>query len=293
MNKGFVQDLGNDVEMHGSLPRLVVKHKTAIGEMFLQGSHVTSWCPTGGKEVLYMSPQSQFSPGVAIRGGVPICFPWFGPHVHDASLPTHGFARTLPWEPVEHLSREDGVTIHARLRSHPNAEGSGNQFVIDYHVTYGPNLKMRFIINNLGKQGFDFELALHAYLAVSDVKAIRIGGLDGVDYIDKTDGMKRKKQSEHWLRLEGETDRVYVGTESRCVVEDPSWGRRIIIKKSNSRSTVIWNPWDVRAGQLKDLGAENWRGFVCVEPGNVLENKVHLEAGGRHEMSATIEVERM
>ncbi|GIW75915.1 MAG: D-hexose-6-phosphate mutarotase [Phycisphaerae bacterium] len=293
MSKGFIQDLGNDVEMHGSLPRLVVKHRTASGEMFLHGSHITSWCPTGCEEVLYLSPRSQFSPGAAIRGGVPICFPWFGPHVQDASLPTHGFARTLPWEPVEHLSREDGVTIHTRLRSNANSEGRGNQFVIDYHVTFGPKLRMRFIINNVGKQGFDFELALHAYLAVSDVRNIRVGGLEGVEYVDKADGMRRKRQSEQWLNLEGETDRVYMGVESGCVVEDTGWARRILVEKSNSRSTVIWNPCETKAEQLKDLGAENWRGFVCVEPGNVGENKVHLEPGGRHEMAATIGVEGM
>jgi glucose-6-phosphate 1-epimerase len=293
MEKGFKQDLGNNVSMHGALPRLVVDHPTATGEVFLHGAHVTAWQPRGHDPVLFLSPRSMFAPDQPIRGGIPICFPWFGPHSQDPKLPTHGFARTLAWEPVQHLSDDDGATVHTRLRSMPNKEGRGNQFVIDYHITFGRQLKLRFIINNVGKQAFDFELALHTYFAVSDVRNIGITGLQGVEYISKAEGMARKKQEDEIIRFTGETDRVYLNTEATCTIDDPGMGRRITIEKTNAKSTVVWNPFNDRAGQLKDLGSENWPGFVCVESGNVNENMIHLDIGGRHETTVTIGVEKV
>lgn len=293
MDKGFKQDLGNHVSMHGALPRLVVDHPAATGEIFLHGSHVTAWQPRGHDPVLFLSPRSLYAPDQPIRGGIPICFPWFGPHSQDAKLPSHGFARTLAWEPVQHLSHDDSATIHTRLRSMPNKEGKGNQFVVDYHVTFGDKLKLRFIINNVGKQAFDFELALHTYFAVSDVRNIGITGLQGVDYISKAEGYARKKQEDEVIRFTGETDRVYLDTDATCVIDDPGMGRRITIEKTNAKSTVVWNPFNDRASQLKDLGSENWPGFVCVESGNVNQNMIHLDIGGRYETTVTIGVEKV
>jgi glucose-6-phosphate 1-epimerase len=126
---------------------------------------------------------------------------------------------------------------------------------------------------------------------VGDVRAVSVAGLEGTAYIDKNDAMRRKRQGPGPLRIVGETDRVYLGTQAACSVEDPTWARRLVVEKSNSEATVVWNPWVAKAAAMPDFGDEEWPGMLCIETCNVADHRVTLPAGERHVMQARIRSE--
>ncbi len=143
---------------------------------------------------------------------------------------------------------------------------------------------------NNGQDPFRFEEALHTYFVVSDIREVSISGLEGTEYLDKTDGLKRKRADESLIRFTKETDQVHLNTRSTCVIDDPVLNRRIVIAKSGSQSTVVWNPWSEKAGTMADLGQNVWTHFVCVESGNIGENAITLEPGATHRMAVAIRI---
>jgi D-hexose-6-phosphate mutarotase len=232
-----------------------------------------------------------FAPGKAIRGGVPVCFPWFANHPSDTTRPAHGFARTRMWE-VGDVTRDDGgdvhVTLHltsdAETRAHWNAE-----FAASLTLSLGTALAMTFAVDNTDADDIAYEIALHTYLTVGDVEQIRIHGLERARFIDKVDGMREKVAGAEPLALAGETDRVFLDTTAACTVDDPVLQRRIRVRKSGSRTTVVWNPGREKGLAVPDIG-EAWRTFVCVETANCGPHAVRLAPRARHAMTARIDV---
>jgi D-hexose-6-phosphate mutarotase len=263
----------------GGLPRARVSGARADAEVYLQGAHVTRWQPHGAAPVLFLSSRAVYAPGKAIRGGVPVIFPWFGAHASDPQAPMHGFARSRPWRL---LTSEDDAASRALWPS---------PFEARYRVSVGDALELALEVANRSSVPFTFEAALHTYLAVGDIRAVGITGLEHAAYIDKVDGMARKRHGAEPLRLTGETDRVFLGTTTRCVVDDRALGRRLIVDKTGSASTVVWNPWSTRAAGIADLEPDDWRRMVCVETANAADDAVTLPAGARHVMTATLRVE--
>jgi len=271
--------------------KIVIDHPVAAGEIYLHGAHVTHWQPAGAEAVIYVSPQSHFASGKAIRGGVPICFPWFGPKPSDASAPAHGFVRTAEW--ALRSIDETGDAVHMHLRLTSNAATLAQwpcAFVADYRVIFGESLLMSLSIQNTGDASAEYTEALHTYLRVHDVREIRIDGLAGATYQSKADGNIRRQQGDEPITFIGETDRVYVDTSAALTITDEPLGRRIVIEKTGSQSTVIWNPFAKRAAEMADLGEANWPPFVCVESANALENVVRLAPGQSHELTTRIRV---
>jgi glucose-6-phosphate 1-epimerase len=263
-----------------------VRCDEAEGEMYLHGGHVTSWRPAGGEEVLYLSASSNFSRDKAIRGGVPVCFPWFGPKAEDATAPSHGFARLMAWQ-LRSIVRFAGATTvtMVAVSDESTKELWDGEFRVIHKVRFGASLSMELSVTNTGRQPLRYEEALHSYFRVGDVSAVRVRGLDGSHYLDKADGL-RVKQQRGDVTIERETDRVYLDTESAVLIDDPSLGRQIRVAKTHSRATVIWNPWDGAA--LADL--DDWRGLVCVETANVGASAIELLAGEEHTMGAVVGV---
>jgi glucose-6-phosphate 1-epimerase len=253
--------------MTTALESVIVSTPEAEGEIYLQGAHVARWTPRGERPVLFLSSKSSFEPGKAIRGGVPVIFPWFGPRSDGKPGPAHGLARTA-------LCERDGEAFRLKVE----------QFQLRYVVRMGAALEMSLEVTNESPSAARFEEALHTYLAVGDVRQVSVTGLENVEYLDKTDGFKRKTQSADPLRLSRATDSVYLNTTATCEVTDPVWNRRIMVEKTGSASTVVWNPWSGMA----DLGPDEWQGMICVETANVGEDAVTLPAGGTHRMTATI-----
>ncbi|HEX8341366.1 MAG TPA: D-hexose-6-phosphate mutarotase [Tepidisphaeraceae bacterium] len=289
----YVNALSDHVVEHGAIPRLVIRHPMAEAELFIQGAHLTRWKPKDEPAVIFVSPLAKFVHGVGIRGGIPVCFPWFANHATDATLPAHGFARTTPWALVSQASSDSGVELDFRLVSSEQTRAIWpHDFACDLHVAVGRTLEMRMVVANTDRVAFSFEEALHTYYSVSDVRQVTVSGLTGGDYLDKPDGLQRKTESEPAVRFTGETDRVYLNTTATCVIDDPGERRRIVVEKEGSRSTVVWNPAAKRASQLNDLGEANWPPFVCVETANVGENSVKLQPGETHAMTMRVRVER-
>jgi glucose-6-phosphate 1-epimerase len=157
-----------------------------------------------------------------------------------------------------------------------------------YRVTVGSSLELSLEVGNTGDVAFSFEEALHTYFTVEDVRTIEVRGLEGADYLDKVGGATPRSQGPAPIRFTGETDRVYLNTTAACTVHDPGKGRRIVVRKSGSDATVVWNPWIDKARAMPDYGDDEWPGMVCVETANVNAHAVTLAPGGRHTLTATI-----
>ncbi|MEO5820935.1 MAG: D-hexose-6-phosphate mutarotase [Vicinamibacteraceae bacterium] len=275
----------------GQLPRLTVNNAQARAQIYLHGAHVTAWQPAGHEPVLWMSQASMWDAAKPIRGGVPICFPWFGPHATDTSAPGHGFARLRDWTLTEARDDGHGATELAFQLTTPAAPPAAwpHAFDATYRVSVGASLGLALEIRNTGADAFTFEEALHTYFAVRDVRGIDIRGLEGVDYLDKVGAATRRTQGREPIRITGETDRIYLDTRGACAIHDPAAGRRIVVGKSGSDATVVWNPWVAKAKAMPDFGDDEWPGMVCVETCNVNVHRVTLAAGARHTLTATID----
>jgi glucose-6-phosphate 1-epimerase len=276
----------------GGLPAVWVEGRhAAAGTVYLHGGHVAAWRPHGFDDVLWLSNASAWQPGKPIRGGVPVCFPWFGPNKNDPKAPAHGFARLTPWtlEAITHDPR--GVTVSLATRSDDASRAAWpHDFLLRHRVTFGQTLRMALELTNTGNTPFTAEEAQHTYFSLGDVRQARVTGLAGVRYVDKVDGQKEKVQ-EGDITITGETDRVYLDTTAPTAIEDPSRRRRITVRKEGSRATVVWNPWVAKAKAMPDFGDDEWPGMICVETCNVGPFAVTLAPGQTHTMVAEISVE--
>ncbi len=292
LNRRFgVPGIAEVVQGNGGLPRVVVNTSTVTGEMYLHGAHVTSWIPAQAQEVFFVSPLSTWQDGKAIRGGVPICFPWFGDKADDPHAPAHGFVRTKEWQ-LESLAQErDSVSISMFTQSDESTrDWYPHDFRLSYHVIFGAELILELMMTNTGSAPLRFEEALHAYHNVGDVARARVNGLDGVHYLDKTDSYRDKTQAGGFT-ISAETDRVYLNTAHPLELSDQVLQRRINIRKDNSLTTVVWNPWSEKARTLADLGEDQWKRMLCIETSNVGDFAIQLAPGEQHVMKATVRIQ--
>jgi glucose-6-phosphate 1-epimerase len=278
------------VEGNGGLQKVRITSPEAAGEMYLHGAHITSWKPAGKEEVLFLSSQSRWEHGHAIRGGIPICFPWFGGKADDPKAPAHGFVRTKAWQLESIAQAGDGITVSMFTESD---EGTKRwwpaEFRLVYCVTFASELRLELVVTNTGKTPLRFEEALHAYHRVGNVLKTRLGGLCTVHYIDKTDS-NRKKTQHGEIAIVSETDRVYLDTTDAIEMEDPVLRRRTHVGKENSRTTVVWNPWVQKAHSLTDFADDEWMQMICIETSNVSDFAVDLAPGQQHKMKAVVRV---
>ena len=245
-----------------------------------------------GDPVLFMSAKSHFAAGKAIRGGVPLVFPWFADRTGGLPGGAHGFARTLPWEVVAAERRAEGVALSFKLLPNQTTRDLGfDHFVLVYEVVVGETLTLALEVENVGDSPLTFEEALHAYYSVSDVRRIEVGGLGDTDYLDRAHQAVRKHQASGAIRFMGETDQLHLNTRAAVTIFDPEWKRRIVIEKRGSNSTVVWNPWIEKAARLADFGDDEWPHMVCVEPANAAENAVTVAPGATHTMGMTVRIE--
>jgi glucose-6-phosphate 1-epimerase len=278
------------IEGNSGLAKVHVTSARATGEMYLHGAHVTSWKPRGAEEVLFVSSQSQWKAGRAIRGGVPICFPWFADKSDDRAAPAHGFVRTKAWLLESVVETADAVTVTMFTESDESAK---KWWPFDFHLvhraTFGSELSLELVVTNRGGNSLRFEEALHTYLRLGHIEKTCLQGLNTVHYIDKTDS-NREKIQDGAIVVVSETDRIYLNTQHDVEVEDEVLHRRLRVAKENSLTTVIWNPWVQKARAMSDLGDEEWTQMVCVETSNVSAFAVDLSPGQQHKMKAIIRV---
>ena len=246
--------------------------------------------------VLWVSAHSEFRPDKAIRGGVPICFPWFATHGSEPTAPSHGVVRVMDWTLTEASASGDGAVALTFVLDAADRVLSSlwpHRCRATYRLSIGATLAMALEIESRDAAPFTFEEALHTYYSVHDVTQIAIGGLEETEYLDKVEAFARKRQGRDPIRFAGEVDRVYLDTTATCRIADPGHSRAIVVSKSGSRSTVVWNPWIERARAFPDFGDEEWRQMVCVETANVGAAAIRLEPGATHTLRAEISVEPM
>ena len=279
------------VSGNGALAKLCVTTPSAAAEIYLHGAQVTSWRPNGAAEVLFLSEQSHWQHGRAIRGGIPICFPWFRAKADNPNAPAHGFVRTREWQLDSVTANEDGSMI-AELSTESDESTRRwwpHEFRLLHRIAIGNTLRLELIVRNTGSTPLRFEEALHTYFRVGDTQAVRVLGLDQVKFLDNTDGNREKTQAGDVV-FHAATDRAYLDTPGAADLIDPALHRSLRTEKENSATTVVWNPWRRGAASLADLGDEEWRQMTCVEASNILGAAVSIEPGQEHTMRATISV---
>ena len=246
------------------------------------GAHVLAWTPPSQVPVLWVSPLARFEPGVAVRGGIPVVFPWFGAGISGDRTPAHGFARTAAWERRGVTSDRSGAGRFEVRHTLTADDFDSPPFSAELVSEFTPDqLQVSLTVTNTGEADFTYEEALHTYLAVDDISRVGLDGLDGCQYLDKAAGAEPVQATQAGsVRFSGEVDRLYAHTGD-VVVDDPGWGRRILVGKSGSATTVVWNPGATKGAALADVGS-NWGGFVCVEAANVGDGAIRLTQGESH-----------
>ena len=299
LNESFALPGVLHFEESGALQCAQITLPTCTATVYLHGAHLTHWQPAGQAPVLFLSADSDFAPGKAIRGGVPICFPWFGPRTGGQPGPSHGFARIQDWtlanaallsgeEPTLHLTFTLGPTDLSRSLGF-------DHFRVAYELIFGANagrtLTLRLSVANLAPEPLPFEEALHTYFAVADVRTTQITGLSSAPYLDKTDGGQQKTTPAGELTLTATTDRVFPGHTAPVSLHDAGNQRVLTNTKQNSATTVLWNPWAEVSATFNDLPNDAWPGFVCVETANTAGDKVMLASNQAHTLEAVFSVQ--
>jgi len=271
-----------------------VSNSHATASIALQGAHLMTWAPRNEQPVIWLSSAAKLATGKSIRGGVPVCWPWFGPHPSEASFPAHGFARTVPWEVAETKALDDDRTLAVlRLIQTPATRAQWQHPCdLECRITVGESLEIDLVTRNTGTAPFTIGAALHTYFAVNDIRHTAIRGLENCAYLDKVDGGKRKQQTGP-VTFSGETDRIYLDSAADILIDDPQLKRRIRIAKRGSRSTVVWNPWIEKANKMGDLGENGYLNMVCVETANAADDVVTIKPGAEHHLWTEYSVEAL
>lgn len=279
-------------EKTAGFPIITLQSPTATATVAAHGGHVLSYTPNGEEPVLWLSALSHYKEGKAIRGGIPIIFPWFGPHPSDTDKPSHGFARTRFWTlhstrlingefPQVRFQLMDGELTRSLWPS---------KFSLELVVTLQESLKVELFIKNEDTKPFTCTCALHSYFAVSHISNIEIQGLEKTSFIDQLTGGPLKVQ-EGPITFNAEKDNIYVDTAATCKIIDPGFKRAVIVEKSGSLSTVIWNPWIDKSARMSDFGDDEYTGMVCIEAANAAHNAITISPSQTHLLSTSIRAE--
>lgn len=280
-------------ELEEDMVFAMISNKNADANICLYGAHITTFTPRGTTDVLWMSHESLFQEGSAIRGGIPICFPWFGPHETDKKLPQHGFARLMNWDVVETKSLPNGeslITLQL-CSSEETKEFWPNDFCAEITFIVGLTLSVSLKIKNTGAAALEYSSALHSYFNLSAIENIAIAGLQNTRYQNQLDSGDYI-QEEQLLTIKKAETRHYYNTESDSIIIDPFFNRKIRIEKSGSKNTTVWNPWEETCTQMNDMPDDGFHTFICVETVNKIDNSIKLAPEEEHETSAIISVER-
>jgi glucose-6-phosphate 1-epimerase len=293
LNERFGLDGAMRIEPgQGGLIRAAIAADAADAHIYLQGAQVTHYQPRGDKPVLFLSDKSFFEMAKPIRGGIPVIFPWFGAKDGDRTK-MHGTVRISEWGIESAARRHDGaISLTLGIYS-----SGGALFPHPYRVrltaVIGEQLEMTFETHNISDEPFTFEEGLQSYFAVGDILRTTVMGLSGQVFRDRNISEDWQTDSADEIRFAGRTDRVYRHAPQTCTILDRAAGRKIVVWKENSNTTVVWNPWSSRPGEFPDLADDDWQKFICVESCNARDDAVTLAPGGVHVMRCAIGCEKL
>jgi glucose-6-phosphate 1-epimerase len=255
-------------------------HAAFTASVSLEGGQLLQFTPTGQRPWLYLSPLANQAPGKAIRGGIPVCWPWFGPHATDAAAPQHGIARTAAWEVTTLAADKEGLSIELQG---PEYDGLS----VSTTLRLGPSLDVELVTHNRSDTTHLLGAALHTYLALGDTRHAEVAGLAGSRYDDKVLRTQARHETDR-LGCAGDIDRI-VYTDAVLELIDPLWQRRFRIFRRNAGCAVLWNPGAVKARALADMPDGDWTDFFCVEAAIAANDTRQLAPGETFTFGTRIE----
>lgn len=262
---------------------LDVENAAGRATISLFGGQVLSFTPRhDGRERLYLSKLARLDGSKSIRGGVPVCWPWFGAHKHDSTQPAHGYVRTRQWRLVEsqESAEQTVLLLQAEDSSGPGFPGAAR---LQLRVSVSTNLELQLLTTNTGDIAFPLYCALHTYFAVDDIRQTQLEGLHG-EYSDKT------RDWAHFATplpygFSEETDRIHLQPSPNVTIVQNS-GARTRVGSSGHDSIVVWNPWTECARNFPDMEAQDYTKMLCVE--TALTQGYTVEPGQTHKLIQTI-----
>lgn len=272
----------------GDFPMIKIETPLATALVSLHGAQVLSFQPKSAEnDLLFLSEKANYQVGKAIRGGIPICWPWFSREKPRPQLPNHGFARTSLWQVTETSRTGDVIQLQLSLQDNAQTrEMWPHAFKLSLDIKISDQLELSLTAKNTGSELFQFSQAMHTYFAVSDIEQIAVSGLEGVNYIDTVGGDNKVHQQSGAIQVSNETDRIYTDFSDDVQLQDIGFNRAVDIQSSGSKTTVVWNPWEVISTEMKDLNDDAYRAFICIETVNTGEDLITLEPMENHTISA-------
>lgn len=279
---------------NGGLPLITIDNEHARAEICAYAGQVLAYQPADHPhDLLFVSERARFAPGKAIKGGIPICWPWFGVDPEGRGRPDHGFVRARQWRLLLTESMVDGAT-RVRLGTKDDEASRAlwpHPFSLEIEITIGATLNVALISRNTGDAPVTLTQALHTYFRVGDVRQAQVLGLAGHDYIDKVGETAERTQSGP-INFDGPVNRIYLDTADELIIDDPSLDRRIRIEREGSRSAVVWNPWIEQSRAMDDFGDEEYLRMVCVETTNAANDAVRVAPGESRRLASRYSIRR-
>lgn len=302
LNKEFSFQQGKNTlcfkNTEADIPHVEINNEFASAKISLQGAHLLSWKPHNEDEVIWLSEDATYAREKSVRGGIPICWPWFGAadfeREANIALPAHGFARTVFWKVIDTQQFESGETqitfqLDTTTLSINTEEMWPTPTLATYRIVIGKTLSLELTTLNNSSETFTIGQALHTYFSIGDISEVTVLGLENKEYLDKTNEFKRVTQTLP-LTISGEVDRIYLNTGNTIKIVNKK--RNIVINTKGSHSTVVWNPGENVANKMGDLGEEGYRAMLCVESANAADDVVILKPGESHQLQAIYGIER-
>jgi len=292
----------SEYEIEDELQFVEIEHGFTYIEINNAGAHATistysgqvlSYRPKGQQaDLLFVSDKAYYEDGKAIKGGIPVCWPWFGADPDDRGRPAHGFVRNRQWEVSASESLADGSSkvVLCLNDSEETRNIWPHPFKLSIEITVGDSLKVALVTHNTGDKSVTISQALHTYFHVGDISKVRVLGLDRTEYLDKVDNSARKTQSGA-VTIDGEVDRIYEGVSGELMIDDASLARKIRITSRGCSTAVVWNPWIEIAASMGDLGDDDYRKMLCVETANAGPESIEIGAGGEYRLEAEYTIE--
>lgn len=282
------------IEGQGGFPLIRVHNAKAKALISVYAGQVLSFCPAGKTDdLLFLSKKAYYQAGKAIKGGVPICWPWFGPDPEGKGRPAHGFVRNRMWDVIETAVIANGDTkVVLGLTDTPETQAIWpHAFILRLEITIGDTLNLALVTRNTGNQALTITQAFHTYFSVGDIHQTRVSGLEGRQYIDKVDGGQQKMQSGA-VTISSEVDRIYLDVLDDVIIHDPALKRRIRITSQGSQTTVVWNPWAKISAEMGDLEDDDYLRMLCVETTNAATDIITIQPGSEFSLIANYHLEQ-
>jgi glucose-6-phosphate 1-epimerase len=281
------------VDIEHGFTYIEINNARAHATISTYSGQVLSYRPKSqNDDLLFVSEKAYYADGKAIKGGIPVCWPWFGADPDDLGRPAHGFVRNRQWEVTGTESLADGSTrvVMGLNDTDETREIWPHPFKLSIEITVGDSLKVALITHNTGNDSITISQALHTYFNVGDISKVQVLGLDGTEYLDKLEGFAQKTQSGP-VNIDGEVDRIYKGVTGDLVIDDAALGRKIRIASRGSSTAVVWNPWLDIARSMGDLNDDDYKRLLCVETANAGPVTVEIAAGNNFCLVAEYTIE--